>query len=523
MTRNNPQKRPTAEEAFSDFEEAISELSASQLRSRLRARSDEPVLGRVVGDASFMIREGLITAKQLVEQSCGFLASPFLKPGENVVSRRIDSFKDHCSDPLGNESCFPNSDICISLREFCRGRNTTPSMSTTKIHRVVRTEDNHFDNTAFLSVQTELSGGQLIWVLLQSDAQSDKAKSTRSEEGFPRTMTAGGAQMENSPQSAFKTEVIFTRPDLLSLSTLQTLLSVFLEESRMDGTQSELSFTLSSDVLRFLVEKYPHHLEGVLEESRDSSLCDRVSQVMESRRDRSGRAPAEDASITPYMCIFTPPPIFQPPPGKGLLNQTDGRIVASFPHQQYDRQHHNFTQRTRTDASTSSATASHRPLSNQTLHHELPPATSSDPPSPSDGDASEQGSPSGQHPCNLCLPYRYFSKPNTLIRHRESVHGRQEAMEIINGDRKSWKAVALMEMIERKHMKNKELQERLREAVAVAKRVEVNCDGETAELQKYEGDIIGFAQHWIGGSTCGKCGKGFSRKDAADRKHKCRE
>jgi hypothetical protein len=216
-----------------------------------------------------------------------------------------------------------------------------------------------------------------------------------------------------------------------------------------------------------------------------------------------------------------PPPTIRLPPGHDLRNQTDGQIVAPSSHQRDSQQLYNTAQRTRTDTSTSSAAASYRGRSNQTLH--LPLTTASDPPSPSDGDASEQGGPSGQHPCNLCLPYKYFSKPNTLIRHRESVHGRQEAMEVINGERKWWKAVALMEMIDRKHMKNKELQERLREAVAVAKRVGVNFDGSMTELQKYEGDIIGYAQHWIGGSTCVKCDKVFSRKDAAARKHKCRE
>jgi uncharacterized protein YifE (UPF0438 family) len=124
-----------------------------------------------------------------------------------------------------------------------------------------------------------------------------------------------------------------------------------------------------------------------------------------------------------------------------------------------------------------------------------------------------------QYLCDLCS--KHFIKPYRLVRHRKRVHGLSQAKEVISGELNWWQAVALIEMMKRKHMTDKSLRERLKEAVDVYERVGGDTDGYKG-LQKYEEDVIAYARGFVQACTCADCGKVFSRKDAVARRHKCK-
>jgi hypothetical protein len=146
---------------------------------------------------------------------------------------------------------------------------------------------------------------------------------------------------------------------------------------------------------------------------------------------------------------------------------------------------------------------------------------SSEPPSPSTSDSSlSTPSPSplptlGRLKCPACNST--FAKHSSLNRHQESVHGRKEARKLLLRDIKWWEARALMDMALRKHSKDKAFKRVLKDAVGAFKRGERERFGGEGFVCAFEE----FARMWLEESTCCLCGVEFSRRDAADRRHRC--
>jgi hypothetical protein len=147
---------------------------------------------------------------------------------------------------------------------------------------------------------------------------------------------------------------------------------------------------------------------------------------------------------------------------------------------------------------------------------------SSEPPSPSTSTTSDSSisTPEPSSPptatrlrCSACKST--FAKNSSLNRHQESVHGRKEARKLLRNDIKWWEARALMDMAVRKHSKDKALQRVLKDAVLAFK------SGERLNVPKFESAFLEFARLWLEESTCPFCQVEFSRRDAADRKHRC--
>jgi hypothetical protein len=72
-----------------------------------------------------------------------------------------------------------------------------------------------------------------------------------------------------------------------------------------------------------------------------------------------------------------------------------------------------------------------------------------------------------------------------------------------------------MDMALRKHTKDKILKKTLREAVQICKKMGV------VDVRRYKEAFLEYARLWLKDSTCPSCLVVFSRRDAADRKHRC--
>jgi hypothetical protein len=147
---------------------------------------------------------------------------------------------------------------------------------------------------------------------------------------------------------------------------------------------------------------------------------------------------------------------------------------------------------------------------------------SSTPPSPrsasfegifSDQNTAPRLSSGGHLRCSACS--RTFARQSCLHRHQDSVHGRHEAGRLLRREIKWWEACTLMDMALRKHSKDKILKKTLCEAVQMFRKTGVVDD------RRYEDGFLKYAKLWLWESTCPSCLVIFSRRDAADRKHRC--
>jgi hypothetical protein len=145
------------------------------------------------------------------------------------------------------------------------------------------------------------------------------------------------------------------------------------------------------------------------------------------------------------------------------------------------------------------------------------PTTSSDSASTVDSDEQEKFQRRHVQYCPSCQ--RTFCKQSALHRHQESVHGRKEAGLLLRREIKWYEAPALMDMVLRKQIKDKSLRLTLREGVNKYRREKEGNTG--VEEDKYAKAFRDYAKSWLRESTCEKCGTVFSRRDAADRNHRC--
>jgi uncharacterized C2H2 Zn-finger protein len=147
-----------------------------------------------------------------------------------------------------------------------------------------------------------------------------------------------------------------------------------------------------------------------------------------------------------------------------------------------------------------------------------PPPSSSSEPVPSSSSDEHESDSDGEEDQLTCQPCdRSFGKRNSYFRHQETIHGRKEAGQVLQGEIKWSEAPALMDMALRKHFKDKDFKEVLKAAVRAFRA------NEDVDIPRYNEAFRKYAQQWQDESKCPKCRFVFSRRDAAGRNHKCVE
>jgi hypothetical protein len=200
--------------------------------------------------------------------------------------------------------------------------NNSYDAKSSNVTTIILREDKQGYKHQFLLLQTKTPENTDLWIRLDRAAGEKRAGIfSRSSTFLPSdtAMLAGNeAKLIEGPESDVNATIRFIGPQMVSLFTLQILLSSFLQEAKTYVAATQNCWFFCSVLLSILSTKYPHTVEGTLSKwtaglltshsSIETLFLRKIQEFVDNSEDPKAVQTSPDPSLTTKRPPVPPTP-----------------------------------------------------------------------------------------------------------------------------------------------------------------------------------------------------------------------